>query len=557
MSYEAPILRPYQFDCIESVFREWETVCSTMAVMATGTGKSVCFSEIVRRVYPKRSLVIAHRKELIQQAAKHVSRTGLDTEIEMAHQKADASMFQRGSVVVASIQTLVSGTKDNKRMTKFRPEDFGLLVIDEIHHAVSSTYVSVIEHFKANKDLKIFGCTATPDRADEKALGKIIDSVAFKYDILAAIEDGYLVPIEQQMVKVGPLDYSHVRTTAGDLNSADLEAVLMDEKNLQGMVGASIEIIGKRKSIAFTASVRHAEKCCEIFNRHRPGMAAWICGKTPSEDREKILRAFAAGEVQVLTNVGVATEGFDCPDCEVVIMGRPTKSRSLYCQCVGRSTRPLTGILEGLNSTYERKEAIASSPKPSALILDFVGNSGRHKLMTCADILGGKYDDDVKELAEEKAKKQGGPVRMDDLLKESEKEIRARQEQARLAEEARKARLVAKVQYSTTKVNPFDIFDLRPTQDRGWDEGKVLSEKQRGILHKMGVNPDEIGFSQGRQLVAEQCRRWSNDLCSVKQATILKKRGIVAKDLTRKEASRMIDEIAIKEGWEKKEVVSA
>src|SRR5688572_7408821 len=116
MSYAAPILRPYQADCIEAVFREWLTHNSTLVVLPTGSGKSVIFSEIVRRSYPKRSLIIAHRKELIEQAARHIQRAGLDTEIEMAHQKADASMFQRASIVVASIQTLISGG-ESKRMT--------------------------------------------------------------------------------------------------------------------------------------------------------------------------------------------------------------------------------------------------------------------------------------------------------------------------------------------------------------------------------------------------------------------------------------------------------
>jgi superfamily II DNA or RNA helicase len=556
MSYVAPILRTYQHECIESVFREWQTHNSTLVVLPTGSGKSVIFSEIVRRMYPKRSLVIAHRKELIQQAAKHIERAGLNTEIEMANQKADASLFQRASIVVASIQTLVSGGA-SKRMTKFRPEDFGLIVVDECHHGTASSYKAVLDHFSQNKDIRIFGCTATPDRADEAALGQIFESVAFEYEILDAIEDGYLVPIDQQMVSIGTLDYSDVRTTAGDLNGADLESILVDEKNLQGMVGSAIEIIGKRKSIAFTASVRHAEKCCEIFNRHRAGMAAWISGRTPSGDRARILSGFASGEIQVLSNVGVATEGFDMPDCECVIMGRPTKSRALYTQMCGRVTRPLTGVIDGMHSAYERKEAIASSAKPSALVLDYVGNSGKHKLMTTADILGGKYDDETKVLAEKKVKAANGPVRMTEVFKESERELRELKEKARQAEEARRAKLVATVHFTTTRINPFDAFQIKPAQDKSWDNGKVLSDKQRGILLKMGVDPDSIPYAQGRQLVIEQMRRWQNDLCSLKQIQILRKRGIAAANLTRQEASRLIDEIATKEGWKKRNAMAA
>ena len=549
-------LRPYQVDCIESVFEDWKSHQSVLVVLPTGVGKSVIFSEIVRRIHPVRSLVIAHRGELIYQAVKHIERSGLDTEIEMADHKADASMFQRGSIVVATIQTLVSGISSG-RIEKFRPTDFGIIVIDEGHRSVAPSYRKVLDYFMKNPNLKVFSCTASPDRLDKQALGKVFQKVSYEYEILDAIEDGWLVPVDQQMVSVGTLDFSHIRTTAGDLNGADLAAVMEDEKNLQGMCGATLDIIKSKKSIVFASSVRHAEKCCEIFNRHKPGMAAWICGKTPKDDRSKIISRFAHSEFQVLCNVSICVEGFDVPDVEVIVMGRPTKSRAMYCQAIGRAMRPLTGVLDELHSAYERKEAIAASPKKNALILDFVGNSGKHKLMTTADILGGKYDDETKQLAEKKAKESSGPVRMTELLKESEREIRERKEQARLAEEARKARLVAKVNFTTTKINPFDAFEIQPAQDKGWDNGKVLSDKQRGILLKMGVDPDAIPFAQGRQLVIEQLRRWDNNLASLKQIQILKKRGIPAAQMTRKEASRMIDEIAAKEGWKKREEVAA
>lgn len=550
MTYPPPILRHYQFDAVEAVFKEWETHSSTMVVLATGLGKTVTFCEVVRRLHPQRSIIIAHRTELIDQACSSLARIGLRSEIEMAERKADASIFYGDSTVVASVQSLNSGKKDSKRMTKFRPEDFSCLIIDEAHHAVANSYKSVIEHFRQNPNLKVLMVTATPDRADEKALGLVCESVAFKFDIADAIDDGWLVPIEQQLVRIASLDYSHVRTTAGDLNGADLARIMEDEKNLQGMVGASIEIIGNRKSIAFTSSVRHAEMCCDIFNRHRPGMADWICGETSDDDRARILRRFKAGEVQVLANVGIATEGFDVPDTEVIIMGRATKSRSLYTQMVGRGTRPLPGVIDGLNSSYERREAISESAKPAGLVLDFVGNSGKHKLMTTADILGGDYTEEEKEQALELIEKSGKPKRVSDAIKE----IRERIEKQKAAEAARKARLVARVHYSSKPVSPFDAFDIKPRQDSKWDTGKPLSEKQRAVLQRMGVNPDELNYAAAKQLLHLSFKRREKGLCTIAQAQVLKRAGYEPKKISCEEASQIIDSLK-KNNWQRADLV--
>lgn len=521
-----------------------------MVVLATGLGKTVTFCEVVRRLHPKRSIIIAHRTELIQQACAALARVSLHSEVEMAEQKADASMFHKDSVIVASVQSLNAGRKDSKRMTKFRPEDFDCLIIDECHHSVASSYRDVIAHFRQNPNLKILGVSATPDRADEKAMGLVYESCAYKFDIADAINDGWLVPIQQQLVRIASLDYSHVRTTAGDLNGADLARIMEDEKNLQGMVGASIEIIGTRKSIAFTSSVRHAEMCCDIFNRHRAGMADWICGDTSDEDRKRILKRFRNGDVQVLANVGIATEGFDDPTTEIIIMGRATKSRSLYTQMVGRSTRPLPGIIDGLNSSYERREAIAESAKPSATILDFVGNSGKHKLMTTADILGGDYTEEEKVEALKDIEASGKPKRISDAIKE----IRERIERQKREEAARKAKLIAKVHYSSKPVSPFDAFDIKPRQDSKWDTGKPLSEKQRAVLQKMGVNPDELNYAAAKQLLHLSFKRRESGLCSIKQAQVLKKHGYDPKKVTFQEASKIIDSLK-QNNWQRADLI--
>lgn len=527
--------RDYQLDCIDCVFNEWKTHSSTMIVVPTGAGKTVIFSGIIQRFLPQRALVLAHREELIFQARQKIELiANIPCEIEMAEMSASTNLFNRTPCVVATVQTM------NKRFERFDPVDFALLIVDESHHSVAPSYVSVLEHFKKNPDLKILGVTATPDRADEEALGQIFDSVAFDYEILDAIHDGWLTPVDQQMVHVGDLDFTHIRTTAGDLNQGDLAAVMEAEKNLQGLVGSSIEIIGDRQTIMFASSVVHAERACEIFNRHRNGMAGFVSGKTQKEDRRKIMSDFSNNEIQVLCNVGVTTEGVDLPNTSIIIMGRPTKSRSLYAQMAGRALRPIAGLVDAFDTREERKNAIHQSSKPSALIVDFVGNSGKHKLITTADILGGKVSDDAVELAVAKAKATRGPVRMVELMDGAEEEISKQKEERRRIEEARRARLVAKVRYSVQSISPFDILDIVPARERGWDAGRTLSEKQRAILLKAGIDADAMPYAHGKQLVDEQFRRWKSGLASFGQAKWLKRNGYDI-NMPKEQASSIMD----------------
>ncbi|HOC57305.1 MAG TPA: DEAD/DEAH box helicase [Verrucomicrobiota bacterium] len=540
-------LRPYQSEASDAIFKEWQENDATLVVMPTGGGKTILFADVIRRVFPRRALVIAHREELIFQARDKIQRvTGLSADVEMGEYRAEGGLFGSARVVVSTIQTQCSGGDGGGRMAKFDPSQFGLLIIDEAHHATSPSYRRVIDYYRTNPALKVLGVTATPDRADEEALGQVFQPVAFDYEVLDAIHDGWLVPIEQQMVHVEGLDYSDVRTTAGDLNGGDLAAVMEAERNLQPMASASLTIIGRRRALVFTSSVKAAEMTAEIFNRHRPDMAAWVCGKTEREERRRVLADFAAGKVQVVCNCGVLTEGFDDPGVEVVIMGRPTKSRSLYSQMVGRSTRPLPGVVDGPETPEARKAAIAGSAKPSCLVVDFVGNAGRHKLITSADILGGKVSEEALERAVKQVSAAGGPVNMTEALDEAEAELR---EQKRLAEAARRANLVAKARFTTQSVDPFDVLSLEPVKARGWDQGRQLSEKQRSLLARQGINPDRVSFTEGRQLISEIFRRWDGKLCSFKQAKVLRKYGYDTQ-VSFAEASATIDALA-RNGWQR------
>jgi superfamily II DNA or RNA helicase len=545
-------LRSYQEAAVAGVFEAWKEHQSTLLVLPTGTGKTICFAEIIRLIYPHRTLVLVHREELVWQAVKHIRAAGLETSVEMGELTEGTNLWDPAPVVVSTIQTQVAGNGGYGRMMHFKPEDFRLVIVDEAHHATSPTWRRTLNYYRQNPDLRILGVTATPDRADEQALGQVFNTVAFDYEILDAINDGYLVPIEQQMVVVEGLDFSAIRTTAGDLNGADLAAVLEAEKNLHGIASATLEIIRDMKALVFTATVKQAEMLTEIFNRHRPGMAGWACGKTPKDQRRKLLKEFSDNQRQIVVNCGLFGEGFDEPGIEVVVQARPTKSRCLYSQQVGRGTRPLPDIVDGIETAEGRRAAIAGSAKPSLLVIDFVGNAGHHKLINTADILGGKTSEEAIARATAKAKSIGQAVRMDEVLEEAEQDIRKEIDERQRREAARKAHLVAKASFSTRSINPFDVTKREPVRARGADKTRTLTEKQRAFLLRQGVNPDRLSFNQARRLLNEMFTRFRENLATPKQREILLARGVDTKELKKAEASKMIDEIAAKEGWKQR-----
>jgi len=538
------MLRPYQLRTVEAVEDAFRRHRSALVVYPTGCGKTIVCAELIKRTRPGRTLFIAHREELIWQGRAQIeSLTGLPCDIEMADLHAAQSLFGRAPVVLSTVQTLISsiGT-ERKRLHRFNPTDFDLLVIDECHHAVANSYLEIIEWFKQNDKLRVLGVTATPDRYDQRALGQVFDTVADRYEILDAIRDGWLVDIQQQFVTIEGLDFSHIKTVAGDLKATELAEVMERERNLQGVAAATINIIGTRKAIVFTASVKQAEWLCEIFNRAQPGMSAWICGATPLKERRMILQRFRSKEIQVVVNCNVLTEGYDHPGVEVIVMARPTKSRALYAQMAGRSMRPLPGIVEKLETAEERRTAIMHSAKPYCLILDFVGNSGRHKLVCSADILGG-WTPEIVERAVKKIKESGKALPVAVVLEreavdvEKEKK-RIEEEKARRA--ARRAGLIASAKYKTRLVDPFTLTDVFDRGLSGWrDSERQITARQRELLLRQGIDPAGLTFDQAQRIIRELFRRWRNNLCTIRQAALLGRFGYNT-NMTRDEATQII-----------------
>ncbi len=468
------------------------------------------------------------------------------------------------------------------RVQKFPP--MGLVICDECHHICSPSYLRIIRYFRSiNPEVRLLGVTATPDRHDEEALGQVFESVAFTYNLPQPIYDGWLVPVEQRFIVIDELNLANCRTTAGDLNGADLEAEMLVEKVLHKVTaplieiscgleeGTLLELVGRNglgelkdlvtkrePTLVHAASVAHAERMCEIINRYLPNSAVCITGKTDKDARRSWIEMFGRGDYQFMLSCGVFLEGTDLPTVSVVGMARPTKSRSLYTQAAGRGLRPLSGLVDGIETAEERCRLIAESSKPRCILIDFVGNSGRHKLVSALDILGDAFPDEALDEAKRKAVTDGQPV---DVLKElqairdrmeaeqREKHRRdaaaAKEREDKLKKESaeKRAGIVAGATYATTLVDPFDVFDLMPEREPGYTRGRPPAEWMRKFLAgaKVEISP-ETTYHQAEQLVKEVKRRREQNLATFAQVKTLKKFGVQgAEDFSFEKAHDCLD----------------
>lgn len=313
-------LRPYQSEAVAAIEDRWAAGDrATLLVMATGTGKTIVMSRIAADAVRMggRVLVLAHRGELLEQAAdKVMASTGLRCAVEKAE---DTSVGAMERVVVGSVQTLMR----ERRLKALGEKRFTHIVIDEAHHAVSASYRAVTDYFAA---AKVLGVTATADRADRRSLGEVFDSVAYEYAMPRAIREGYLCPIEAQTVPL-KLDITGVSTRSGDFAADELGTALDPylPAIAEQMVRAGLR---GRRTVAFLPLIKTSRKFRDILEAHG-FRAAEVNGQ--SEDRTEVLAAFSRGEYDVLCNSLLLTEGWDCPSVDCIVNLRPTKSRALYC----------------------------------------------------------------------------------------------------------------------------------------------------------------------------------------------------------------------------------
>lgn len=359
-------LRPYQVEARQAVRdREAAGVRSLVTVLPTGTGKTVLFaSEIADRAAGGRVLVLAHRDELIQQPLEALARVAPGLEVGTVKAAANEAACR---VVVASVQTLARP----KRLEAYAAQGAPALVItDECHHAVASTYRGIYEALGAGTDTGPLhlGYTATPQRLDEVGLEAVFAEVAFARDIREMVIAGWLVEPRGRIVAV--MDLAGVRRNeSGDYSDSGLDEAF-DDRAVQAIAAAWHTYAANRTTVAFTPTVRTAEALADAAaGLVGAGRVAVVHGGTPPDERRDILRRLKAGELRLVANCMVLTEGFDGPNIDCILVARPTKSEALYTQMVGRGLRLYPG-------------------KDDCLVLDVTGISKEHSLCVLPVLFG-------------------------------------------------------------------------------------------------------------------------------------------------------------------------
>lgn len=486
-------LRPYQEEAIDAIRAQYVAgIKSTLLTLPTGCGKTVVFADIARRTVAKggRVLVLAHRGELLTQALNKLDAIGVDAAIEQADQYAGDA-----AVVVASVQTM-----HPRRLAAWPPDTFALIVIDEAHHVTADSYRSILNHFAT---ARVLGVTATPDRLDGDGLGEVFETVAYQYELRAAIADGYLAPIRAERIEVAEIDLDNVKVRTGDFVGSDLANAVSSEAAIHAVVGPLTKLSGDRKTIVFAVDVQHATALAEAINVYKPNSAAVVHGGLPKEQRQQVLADFRDGKVQYLANCALLTEGYDEPAISCVAMVRPTKSRALYTQCVGRGTRLADG-------------------KQDLLVLDFAGVTKRHVLIGPKDILA-SVEQPTGEPDEEQER--DGSTRAEE---------RARIERA------------AVVEFCSVHVDPFIGKVIRPGRQGG---GARATEKQLEMLKKSGMTklPAALGKADASDIIESLVERREAGLATYKQVRFIVQRRIEtpeeARQMTFKDACHRIDRV--------------
>ncbi|HZK38337.1 MAG TPA: DEAD/DEAH box helicase family protein [Clostridia bacterium] len=456
------------------------------------TGKTIVFSKLAeKRVrYGDRVLILAHRGELLEQAAdKMAQATGLGCAVEKAEETCLDSWFR---VVVGSVQSLMR----EERLNQFSQDFFDVVIVDEAHHALADSYQRVLNHFT---DAKVLGVTATPDRGDMRNLGQYFESLAYEYTLPKAIKDGYLSPIKAQTIPL-KLDLTAVRQQAGDFSTRDLGTAL--DPYLYQIADEMAKYCMDRRTLVFLPLIATSQKFTEILNS-KGFDAAEVNGE--SKDRTEILTDFENGKYNVLCNSMLLTEGYDHPEIDCIVVLRPTKIRSLYSQMVGRGTR-------------------LHPDKDHLLLLDFLWHTERHELCHPAHLIS--ENEEIARKMTENIEEAGCPIDLEEAQTQAQGDVIADREAA-LAKQlkemrSRKRKLVDPLQFEMS-IQAEDLSSYVPMF--GWQMSPP-SNSQLSALEKYGIFPDEVDNAGKASLLLDRLNiRRIEGLTTPKQIRFLESRG--------------------------------
>lgn len=489
-------LRPYQQEAKDAIFHSWdEGIQKTLLVLPTGCGKTIVFAKVAEECVRQgdRVLILAHRGELLEQAADKIGRsTGLGCATEKAEATCLGSWFR---ITVGSVQSLMR----ESRLNKFDEDYFNTIIIDEAHHCISDSYQRVLNHFH---DAKVLGVTATPDRGDMKNLGSVFENLSYEYTLPKAIKEGYLSPIKAVTIPL-QVDLTGVGVQSVDFKAGDLGTAL--DPYLEQIAEEMKKYCVDKKTVVFLPLVKTSQKFRDLLNA-KGFRAAEVNGE--SKDRAEILEDFDKDKYNVLCNSMLLTEGWDCPSVDCIVVLRPTKVRSLYCQMVGRGTRlsPETG-------------------KDHLLLLDFLWHTERHELCHPAHLIC-ESEEVAQKMTENLEKEAGCPMDIEEAEQTAADDVVAQREEAlakQLAEmKRRKRKLVDPLQFEMS-IQAQDLSGYVPAF--GWEMAPP-SDAQKKTLEKLGIMPDEIDNAGKASKILERLdKRRKEGLTTPRQIRFLEGRG--------------------------------
>jgi ATP-dependent helicase IRC3 len=523
-------LRPYQLEALEAIEAAHARGVQRMLVASpTGSGKTVLFAHLAAR-RRGRTLILAHRDELIQQAVDKLAM--VDPTLELGVVKAESNAHE-APVVVASVQTL----SRPKRLEQVTP-DFETVIVDEAHHAWAETYQRVLEHFRCfhEEGPLTLGVTATPERGDHKSLGEVFQELVYEKKIVDLIPE-YLCDLRAMQISLD-CDFRELHTRHGDFIDGEVERMLLNADAPTQVAKAYAEFALGRKALVFTPTVKTAYAMVDAFRAEGDCTVEGLDGTTPLEERRDMLQRFHRGETMVLSNCSVLTEGYDEPSVNAIFLCRPTRSKVLYAQLIGRGCRHFPG-------------------KSDCLIVDTVGLTSRHDLMTFA----GLFDIEEKRLEDQTLREalDGREVELAQREAMREQEGRLVASVVDLFHQRQVHWIDAGQQHFALSLGGGTMVFLRPMPELGEDRWAVVRKYQteagqtRREDLKQGLN---LGYAQGfaedyarkhgvKALVDRQAR-WRQDPPSEGQLRVLRKVGIPIHDgLTKGEASDLISAAAI------------
>jgi superfamily II DNA or RNA helicase len=520
-------LRPYQERAVHRTLSAYNTGSKRCCIiMPTGTGKTAVFAALAD-TYARdnqRTLILAHREELLKQAGKACDRIGLEYEIEQGENRVSMDgLFGGAPVVLASVATL-----RGKRLDRWPKRAFGQIIVDEGHHATARSYVNILAHFT---DYCLSLTTATPDRGDGEKIAKVAPHVSFEYPLAQAIDDGYLV----RPVSLRPpthIDLSKISTTGSDLTDDQIARAI--EPWIGELCNLVHQNIGERPTLLFGPDVNSSEALADGM---RQLGRAWACVHGESEDRDVLPGQFRSRLFQGVSNCQVWTEGFDGPWISAIGLCRFTKSRALYSQMVGRGLRP-----------------DPDNPwKQDCLILDFGVMCGKHQLVHPVELFDTTgLDDDIIARAR----------RLIDSGKQPDVSMAMAQakvdyEEALISRQRRAMHVRVQERFSTFRMiasDPLETGRVLGMSFRAGEQKTAPSPYHRMRLERYKFDADQIRSmtaSFAKRLVEQLDARRKKNMATHRQVAMLIGLGVppaVARDVTFDAASPMIDSLMANPG---------